>query len=78
MALSSIHDGAGNEYWGLNTAIEYIADFIHPELHKSIGRIKDIAAGAVFIIHCCGCGGHHHLLSKDFLASFFEKHYVLH
>lgn len=34
---------------GLNTAIEHIADFIHPELHASIGRIKDVAAGAVFI-----------------------------
>lgn len=34
---------------GVNTAIEYIADFIHPDLHASIGRIKDIAAGAVFI-----------------------------
>lgn len=34
---------------GLNTAIEHIADFIHPELHPSIGRIKDVAAGAVFI-----------------------------
>ena len=34
---------------GINTAIEYIADFIHPEHHKKIGIIKDIAAGAVFI-----------------------------
>lgn len=34
---------------GVNTAIEYIADFVHPELNASIGRIKDIAAGAVFI-----------------------------
>ncbi|MBO3099343.1 diacylglycerol kinase [Gelidibacter pelagius] len=34
---------------GLNTSIEYIADFIHPERHSSIGRIKDVAAGAVFI-----------------------------
>lgn len=34
---------------GINTAIEYIADFVHPDLHASIGRIKDIAAGAVFI-----------------------------
>ncbi|PQJ18543.1 MULTISPECIES: diacylglycerol kinase [Nonlabens] len=34
---------------GLNTAIEGIADFIHPEFHEKIGRIKDIAAGAVFI-----------------------------
>jgi diacylglycerol kinase (ATP) len=34
---------------GLNTAIEEIADFIHPEQHNKIGFIKDIAAGAVFI-----------------------------
>lgn len=34
---------------GINTAIENIADFIHPERHDSIGRIKDIAAGSVFI-----------------------------
>jgi diacylglycerol kinase (ATP) len=34
---------------GLNTAVEYVADFIHPEHHEAIGRIKDIAAGAVFI-----------------------------
>lgn len=32
---------------GLNTAIEEIADFIHPEYHKKIGKIKDISAGAV-------------------------------
>ena len=34
---------------GLNTAIEGIADFIHPDYHKKIGRIKDMAAGAVGI-----------------------------
>ena len=34
---------------GINTAIEAIADFIHPEHHSKIGLIKDIAAGAVFI-----------------------------
>ena len=34
---------------GLNTAAEEIADFIHPEQHKKIGFIKDVAAGAVFI-----------------------------
>lgn len=34
---------------GLNTAIEEIADFIHPEFHNKIGLIKDMAAGAVFI-----------------------------
>jgi diacylglycerol kinase (ATP) len=34
---------------GINTAIEYIADFIHPDHHPKIGLIKDVAAGAVFI-----------------------------
>jgi len=34
---------------GINTAIEELANFIHPEHHKKIGIIKDIAAGAVFI-----------------------------
>lgn len=33
----------------LNTAIEEVANFIHPEKHKKIGLIKDIAAGAVLI-----------------------------
>lgn len=33
---------------GLNTAVEKIADFIHPDFHERIGFIKDIAAGAVF------------------------------
>jgi len=33
---------------GVNTAVEKIADFIHPEHHTKIGIIKDIAAGAVF------------------------------
>jgi diacylglycerol kinase (ATP) len=34
---------------GLNTAVEEIADFVHPDHHNKIGLIKDIAAGAVFI-----------------------------
>ncbi|WP_163409811.1 diacylglycerol kinase [Flavobacterium ajazii] len=33
---------------GLNTAVEKVADFIHPSYHEKIGFIKDIAAGAVF------------------------------
>jgi diacylglycerol kinase (ATP) len=32
---------------GLNTAVEKIADFIHPNYDERIGFIKDIAAGAV-------------------------------
>lgn len=30
----------------VNTAIEKLSDFVHPEYHKKIGFIKDIAAGA--------------------------------
>ena len=30
----------------LNTAIEKLADFVHPDYHEKIGFIKDIAAGA--------------------------------
>ncbi len=33
---------------GLNTAVEKIADFVHPDFHERIGFIKDIAAGSVF------------------------------
>ena len=32
---------------GLNTAIERLCDFIHPDHDPRIGRIKDIAAGGV-------------------------------
>jgi diacylglycerol kinase (ATP) len=32
---------------GLNTAVEKVADFIHPNYHERIGFIKDIAAGSV-------------------------------
>lgn len=32
---------------GLNTAIEKMCDFVHPDFHKKIGMIKDISAGAV-------------------------------
>ncbi|MCP4882605.1 MAG: diacylglycerol kinase family protein [Flavobacteriales bacterium] len=31
----------------LNTAVEKLCDFIHPEYNKKIGFIKDVAAGAV-------------------------------
>lgn len=34
---------------GINTAIEELSDFIHPEHDKKIGFIKDVAAGAVFM-----------------------------
>lgn len=31
----------------LNTAVEKICDFIHPDFHDKIGFIKDVASGAV-------------------------------
>lgn len=34
----------------LNTAIEKICDFIHPEFDQRIGFIKDISAGAVLLM----------------------------
>jgi len=58
-ALQIICIGAILVAESLNTAIEKIANFIHPDYHKKIGVIKDIAAGAVafaaimaFIIAC--------------------------
>jgi diacylglycerol kinase (ATP) len=32
-----------------NTALEQLADALHPERHPGIGRAKDVAAGAVLI-----------------------------
>lgn len=37
----------------INESIERIADFIHAEQHPNIGKIKDIAAGAVLIAAVC-------------------------
>lgn len=31
----------------LNTAVEILCDFIHPDYHKKIGFTKDIASGAM-------------------------------
>ena len=35
---------------GLNTAIEKLADFVHPDHHTKIGFIKDVSAGAVMFV----------------------------
>ena len=32
-----------------NTAIEYLADVVSPGYHEKIGRVKDVAAGAVLL-----------------------------
>ena len=34
----------------LNTAIEKLCDFISPEYHQLIGKVKDLAAAAVLIM----------------------------
>ena len=33
----------------LNTALEQLADAVHPQRHPGIGRAKDLAAGAVLV-----------------------------
>ena len=48
--LQTLTIGLVIAFEGVNTAIENIADFIHPEQHPKIGLIKDISAGAVFMM----------------------------
>lgn len=52
---------------GLNTAVEKIADFIHPEYHQRIGFIKDIAAGAVLFAALSGMA----VIGLIYLPKFF-------
>lgn len=33
----------------MNTAVEYLCDFVSPEHHKKIKKVKDLAAGAVML-----------------------------
>lgn len=35
---------------GVNTAIEKLCDFIHPDFDQRIGFIKDVSAGAVMLV----------------------------
>ena len=34
---------------GLNSALEFLADHTAPEWHETVGRAKDVAAGAVLL-----------------------------
>jgi len=38
-----------------NTALEKLADHLHPEDHPAIGAVKDCSAGAVLLV-CAGAG----------------------
>ena len=35
---------------GLNTALERLADRVHPDRHPEIGKAKDLAAGATLVV----------------------------
>ena len=35
---------------GVNTAIEKLCDFVHPDFDQKIGFIKDVSAGAVMLV----------------------------
>jgi diacylglycerol kinase (ATP) len=37
----------------INTAIEHLADHLHPEIHPGIKRVKDCAAAAVLVASVC-------------------------
>ena len=34
----------------INTAVEHLADHLHPDQHPTIGLVKDCAAGAVLVL----------------------------
>lgn len=38
-----------------NTALEGLCDHVRPEIHPQIGRIKDCAAAAVFMLSLASC-----------------------
>ena len=48
-ALSILCMGLVMSLEAMNTAIELLADKLHPDFDKSIGRLKDVAAGSVLI-----------------------------
>lgn len=39
-----------------NTAVEALADHLHPELHPAIKKVKDCAAGAVLVASIAALG----------------------
>lgn len=50
-----------------NTALEYVVDRLHPDLHPAIARAKDCAAGAVLVLSLSALGILTVLLIERFL-----------
>lgn len=50
----------------INTAIETLADHIHPQRHPEIQVVKDVAAGAVLVASIVGI-----LVAATFLYDYF-------
>jgi len=48
-ALASLASGAVVSTELMNTAVEHLADHLHPEIHPSIRVVKDCAAAAVLV-----------------------------
>lgn len=48
-ALAALVVGAVIAAELFNTAVEHLADHLHPELHPAIKTVKDCAAGAVLV-----------------------------
>jgi diacylglycerol kinase len=53
-----------------NTALELLADAVHPEPHPLVGQAKDVAAGAVLIAAVAAAGIGILVLGPYFLAFF--------
>jgi undecaprenol kinase len=52
VALCLLSAGAVLALELVNTALESLADRLHPEIHESIRMAKDCAAGAVLVASC--------------------------
>jgi diacylglycerol kinase (ATP) len=53
-----------------NTAIEKMCDHLHPQQHPEIGKVKDLAAGAVLLVSIAAavCGV---MILLDHFCGFF-------
>ena len=65
----------------INTAVERLCDALHPEFSEKIGKVKDVAAGAVlvfaFAAAAVGCGIFFCRESRMNMLIFAQNHIVL-